>query len=411
MNSFLAINGARLLQAIDQLAQIGATETGGCSRLALSDADKEARDWVVLRMKEAGLEMHIDCIGNIFGIRRGENPDLGLVMSGSHIDTVRNGGKLDGNYGVLAALEVVRSLDERRQIFNRGYCVAVFTNEEGVRYQPDMLGSLVHAGGYALADALKTKGIDQTVLGDELKRIGYAGTMPCGLLKPSAFIELHIEQGPVLEAKGIQIGVVENLQGISWTDIAIQGQSNHAGTTPMSMRHDAAFVAASIAVRARTIAQEMGPLQHATVGMINVHPNLINVIASKATLSVDLRNIDEAALRVAESRLMTYLDEIAASEGVSIRSRSLARFEPVEFDRALVECIEQLARGRSLTNIRMSSGAGHDAQMMARIAPSAMIFVPSTSGVSHNPAEHTDAADLINGANVLLDAVATLVAS
>jgi len=396
-----------LMTRIEQHARIGAIDRGGVCRIALTDADRMGRDQLVAWMRESGLEVRIDRIGNIFGIRPGLD-DLAPVMTGSHIDTVATGGRYDGIYGVMAGLEVVRWLDAHGIRTRRPVVVAAFTNEEGVRFMPDMMGSLVHAGGYPLQRALDTLGTDGLRLGDELQRIGYAGDMPCGTIRPHAYVELHIEQGPVLEAEGIAIGAVEDLQGISWLEIAISGQSNHAGTTPMHMRSDAAYCAAAITVFVRNLALRYGGSQVATVGAIDLHPNLINVIAARATLRVDLRNTDEATLRHAEAELAAYLDELAAQQDVRIEATSLARFEPVRFDEGLVGHIESAADARGLSARRMSSGAGHDAQMMARICPSAMIFVPSHGGISHNPREYTAPAEIVQGANVLLDVLRAL---
>lgn len=398
---------ADLMARIEAHARIGAIDGGGVSRVALTDADKAGRDQLVRWMKDLGLDVRIDEIGNIFGIRAGID-DAAPVMTGSHIDTVATGGRYDGIYGVMAGLEVMRWLDRHGVTTRRPLVVAAFTNEEGVRFMPDMMGSLVHAGGYPLQQALDTKGTDGARLGDELRRIGYAGDMPCGTLRPHAFVELHIEQGPVLEAEGFAIGAVQDLQGISWQEITIIGQSNHAGTTPMRMRRDAGYCAAAIAVFVRELAERYGGGQVSTVGAIELHPNLINVIASRATLTVDMRNTDEPTLQRAERELGEFIARLAREQGVDIKSRTLARFDPVVFDQRLVRRVEEATASRCLSQRRMTSGAGHDAQMMARICPAAMIFVPSQGGISHNPREFTRASELRNGANVLLDVLRAL---
>jgi N-carbamoyl-L-amino-acid hydrolase len=284
----------------------------------------------------------------------------------------------------------------------RSIAVAFFTDEEGARFAPDMLGSLTYAGGLTVEEARDLVGIDGATVGAELDRIGYAGSWPCPAVVPHSFVELHIEQGPVLEAERVTIGAVTGVQGISWQELTITGQSNHAGTTPMALRHDAGYAAARVATFVRELATEIGPPQVATVGALTLHPNLVNVVAAKATLTVDLRNTDEQVLRDAEARLVTFLDELAAAEGVSIERRPLARFEPVTFDERIVAHVERIALEHGRRVMRLPSGAGHDAQMLARIAPAGMIFVPSVKGISHNPAEHTDAADLEAGANILL---------
>ena len=408
--SDVRIDGDRLLGRLAALAEIGAIEGGGCARLALTDEDRAGRDLVVTWMRDLGLDVRIDAIGNVVG--RWSHPEMfdasPAVMVGSHIDTVRTGGRYDGNLGVLAGLEIIESLIDAGVTPRRPLEVAFFTNEEGARFPPDMLGSLTYAGGMPIEEALDLKGIDGSILGEELQRIGYVGSFPCPGQVPHAYVELHIEQGPVLEAEGIDIGVVESVQGISWREVTIEGQANHAGTTPMSMRHDAGLAAASVATFIRRLATEVGPPHVATVGSIRLHPDLVNVVAARATLTVDQRNTDDAVLVDAEHRLAGYLDELAGAEGVRISTRSLARFEPVTFDQRVVGLVEDTARRHGLSTRRMPSGAGHDAQMLARVCPSGMVFVPSVKGISHNPAEYTAPNDLVFGADVLLHVVVTL---
>jgi len=397
----LRIDVARLGARLDALGNVGAIAGGGVCRLALSDEDRAGRDQVVAWMKALGLSVSIDAIGNVVGLRPGLEAGP-PVMTGSHIDTVRTGGRYDGNLGVLAGLEVVQVLNAAGITTRRPLAVAFFTNEEGARFSPDMMGSLVYVGGLPQDAALATVGIDGAMVGDCLTRIGYAGGAPCGKASVHAYIELHVEQGPVLEAEGFTIGAVEGVQGISWTEFTVLGVSNHAGTTPMRLRHDAGYVACAIAHQARSIAREMGGNQVATVGAMDLSPNLVNVIANKAVFTVDLRNTDEAALQQAERRLHAYAGELAAVEGVTLSSRQLARFEPVDFDPASIALVEQIARGLGHSVRRLPSGAGHDAQMLARICPTAMIFVPSVGGISHNVKEFTCPADIEAGANVLL---------
>lgn len=405
----LRVNQARLLAALDELAAIGRTEDGSCCRLALTDEDKAGRDLVVKRMRELGLEVRIDPIGNIFGRRAGRE-DIAPVMTGSHIDTVRTGGRFDGCLGVLGGLEVVRTLNDAGITTRRPLVVAVFTDEEGARFHPDMAGSLAYAGGLPLRELYDTRGIDGKRFEDELKRIGYLGDAPVPLYRPHAYVELHIEQGPVLDIEDVTIGAVENLQGISWQEVTIVGQSNHAGTTPMRLRHDAGYCAAAIGHFLRQLARDMGGNQVATMGKVDLHPNLINVIAARAKVTVDLRNTDEALLKQAEQRFAEFLKQLAADEGVKIETRSLARFEPVIFDQGVADLIARTAQRLGHSCRPMTSGAGHDAQMIARIAPTAMIFVPSIKGISHNPAEDTKPEHLAAGADVLLHTLLELAA-
>lgn len=401
------ISWPRLRARLDALAEIGDTGDGGCARLALTDADRDGRDLVVTWMRDLGLRVDIDEVGNIVGTWPALNEDP-AVMMGSHIDTVATGGKYDGTFGVLAGLEVIEAIVTAGIETARPIAVGVFTDEEGSRFAPDMLGSLVYVGGVPLETALTTVGVDGAVLGDELQRIGYAGPAPCPARPPHAFVELHIEQGPVLDAAGIDIGVVTGVQGISWTEFTFTGQSNHAGTTPMAMRRDAAYAAAALTVAARELAATAGPPMVATVGRVTLVPNLVNVVAREAVITVDLRHTDEAVLAVAEQELLARARAIAESEGVAVATHSLARFEPVTFDPGVVDLVERAAVARGRSTRRMPSGAGHDAQMLARVCPSGMVFVPSAGGISHNPAEHTDDAQLAQGAEVLLDVVLAL---
>ncbi len=403
----LRINATRLGQRLQELGQIGTTADGIC-RLALSPEDGAGRDLVLRWMRELGLLVSIDAIGNVVGVRPGTE-DGPPVMTGSHIDTVRTGGLYDGNLGVLAGLEVIQTLNDAGSQTRLPLAVAFFTNEEGARFNPDMMGSLVYVGGMPLDTALSTVGIDGLSVGECLQRIGYAGQEPCGQPTVQAYVELHVEQGPVLEAEGFHIGAVEGVQGISWTEFTVLGVSNHAGTTPMRLRHDAGYVACAIAHHARQIAREMGGNQVATVGAVQLSPNLVNVIAYKAVFTVDLRNTDEAELQMAEQRLRRFANEVASAEGVTLSSRQLARFEPVDFDPTSIALVEATAKRLGLRVKRMPSGAGHDAQMLARVCPTAMIFVPSAGGISHNIQEFTSPADLEAGANVLLHTLLSLV--
>ncbi|WP_119165305.1 Zn-dependent hydrolase [Algihabitans albus] len=399
------LNHPRLLERIAKLAEIGAIEGGGVCRLALTEADKAGRDLVVGWMRELGLQISIDAIGNIVGLRPSRTTGAAArapVMTGSHIDTVRTGGRYDGNLGVLAGLEVMESLNEAGVETEHPLAVAVFTNEEGARFAPDMMGSLVYVGGLPLEDALATEGIDGTRVDAELRKIGYDGAAPVGAPAVRAFVELHVEQGPVLEREGVTLGAVESLQGISWTEFSVSGVSNHAGTTPMRLRHDAGYLAGATITFVRDLTRELGGDQVGTVGAIEFGPNLVNVIPNRARFTVDLRNTDEDILQEAERRLRGFVAKTAEQEGLTIEQRQLARFEPVLFDAALVARIEEIAGRLGHSVRRLPSGAGHDAQMLARICPAAMIFVPSVGGISHNVREFTDASDIAAGADVLL---------
>jgi N-carbamoyl-L-amino-acid hydrolase len=413
----LRVDGDRLWGRLAALGEVGAIHgpngERGTARLALTDADRDGRDLVVGWMRDLGLSVTVDAVGNVVGTRAGADADAAPVMVGSHIDTVRTGGWFDGNLGVLAGLEVVETLEQYGIVTDRPLSVAFFTNEEGARFQPDMLGSLVYVGGMAVEDALDVRAADDGArLGDELARIGYAGSTPCPAASaPHAYVELHIEQGPVLEDEGVTIGVVAGVQGISWTELTISGQSAHAGTTPMRLRRDPGYVAAEIITGMRALAHAMGGTQVATVGLCTFHPNLVNVVPSSVVMTVDLRNTDDALLRQAESVFHELCNRLAADEGVTIERRTLARFEPVEFHPTMIDLVEATAQALGHSTRRMPSGAGHDAQMLARVCPTSMIFVPSVDGLSHNIAEHTLPMHITAGADVLLQTVLQLARS
>lgn len=404
----IAIDARRLLGRIRELGAVGRDGEGRLTRLAASDTDRQGRDLFVGWLRQAGLDVVIDRIGNIFGIwQTTDNTGEAPLLIGSHIETVIDAGIYDGCYGVLAGLEVIETLKASGVSPSRPLAVAAFTNEEGVRFSPDMMGSLVHAGGVDVEAALAAVGTDGSTLGQELARIGYAGEREPGSLKPHIYVELHIEQGPVLEREGIPIGAVETLQGISWQRITLDGVANHAGTTPMSKRCDAGYAAARVVTFLHDRATAANSPTVVTVGTMRLEPNAINVIPSRAVFTVDLRDPDEQRLQEQEAALAVFLEQLAG-EGITVSVERLARFEPVIFDGRVVELIEAAAKKRGLASRRMTSGAGHDAQMIARIAPAAMIFVPSAGGISHSPHEHTGDVELVAGANILLDVVTEL---
>lgn len=402
----LEINGKRLLDSLKNLGSKGITKEGKRSRLEASDEAKEGRDFLVNLIKEYGLELKIDKIGNIFGIwSTDENKDKAPIMMGSHIDSVIDAGIYDGCYGVLSGFEVIKTLKENNVKTERPLVAGAFTNEEGVRYQPDMLGSLVYVGDLDLDKALNTKGIDGTLLGEELERIGYSGDMNPLDIKPYAYVEIHVEQGPILDVKNISIGAVENLQGISWTKYTVLGEANHGGTTPMNMRKDAGYAMARISEFIRKLATREDNNTVAMIGSCKFEPDLVNVIPSKVEFTIDLRNPKEDILKGYEKEIEEYCKKVESEEKVTIKAEKIARFEPVTFNGKIVKLVEENADKRKLSNIRITSGAGHDAQMMARIAPTAMIFVPSIDGISHNHAEDTKDEDIIAGTNVLLGVI------
>jgi beta-ureidopropionase / N-carbamoyl-L-amino-acid hydrolase len=380
------INKARLMKRLDSLSKIGARSDGGICRIALTDEDKAARDQVVRWMDELNLETHVDQVGNLIGIRPGKN-NLDPVVMGSHIDTVPTGGRFDGVAGVIAGLEVIATLNEYGIQTEHPVAIVSFTNEEGVRYQNDLIGSRAFCNFMSLEEAYASKGTDGTLFVEELKRIGYAGKFPCGSIQPHAFVELHIEQGPVLDREKVPIGVVEAITGIAWYEVRIQGEANHAGTTPMSMRRDAGLTAAHVITYLREFADALGENQRATCGAVSFSPNAINVIPEKAVLSIDLRNSDEATLKKSEKRLRKFLKDRAQQDGVHIETRLLSRVRPESCHPDVISAITESVQELDHPYRSMISGAVHDALILARCCPTGMIFVPSKDGLSHNPAE------------------------
>jgi len=409
------IDADRLYSSLAALGAVGAytdARTGlvGVNRLALTAADGEGRRHVVERMRALGLHVTVDRIGNVFGRRAGRQDDLSPVMMGSHIDSVPTAGRFDGCLGVLGGLEVLATLDDHGIRTRRPMIVAFFTDEEGCRFGTDMLGSAVVTGRLDLEHAYGLSDHAGLVLRDELEKIGFLGPVEARLDPPHAYLECHIEQGPILGAAGVQIGVVTGVQGISWQELTIHGTSAHAGTTPMALRRDAGVAAARINLFLRdlTAGGRLGQLR-ATMGCIQPHPGLVNIVPGRVLATVDLRNPDEALLRAAEAELAAYLPQVAALEGVEITARQTARTAPVDFDQELQSRIAAAADARGLSRQAIVSGAGHDAQEMARICPTAMVFVPGLyDGISHNPREHSTREQCADGVNVLLDVALAL---
>jgi N-carbamoyl-L-amino-acid hydrolase len=398
------IDGSRLWQSLMDLASIGATPKGGVCRLALSDLDREGRDRVCSWLRAAGCTVEVDGIGNIFARRKGRNDGLPPVVAGSHIDTQPSGGKFDGNYGVMAALEVVRTLNDHRIETERPFEVAIWTNEEGTRFTPVMMGSGVFAGAFTLEHALAQADIDGKTVGAELGRIGYAGMAP--IPRPmAAYFEAHIEQGPILEDTNTVIGVVQGALGLRWYDVLVTGQDAHAGPTPMRLRKDAMLGAARIVEAVNGIAAGHQPDGRGTVGFMQVKPNSRNVIPGSVRLSVDLRHADKPSLDSMERQLREACRMIADAGGVGIDLKCVTDYAPLSFDANLVGGVRQAAMELGYPSMDIVSGAGHDACYVARVAPTAMIFVPCESGISHNEIENAKPSDLEAGGNVLLRAV------
>jgi N-carbamoyl-L-amino-acid hydrolase len=403
----MKVDRTRLERTMQEMGRIGETPRGGLTRLALTDEDRRGRDRMVAWMREAGLRVSIDQMGNIFGERPGTER-LPPVMMGSHVDSVPTGGKYDGQLGVMCALEVVRTLADHGQRTRHPVTLVIFTNEEGARFQPAMIASGVMAGKIALEDAYSARDKDGIRLVDELERIGYLGPEPCVPRAFRAYLELHIEQGPFLEEEGHAVGVVEGIVAISWSRLTVHGVQDHAGPTPMRVRHDALVAAAEVVTRVRRLARELGGEVVTTVGNLTVHPNIVNAIPGRVTLSIDMRDPRDATLDRALPLLDALVREACQREGVTYELEHYWRVPFTPFAPDVVLAVERAAKATGARYRRIISGAGHDAQYMAAIGPTGMIFVPSRAGRSHCEEEFTPMDDIEVGANTLLHAALDL---
>jgi len=399
----LRVNGERLWQSLMELARIGATAKGGVRRLTLTEVDRRARDLFARWAREAGLEVRVDAIGNMFARRAGADPSAAPVAMGSHLDSQPSGGKFDGAYGVMAGLEVLRTLNDAGVRTRAPLEVISWTNEEGSRFTPVMMGSGVFAGVFPLAHVLGQRDVDNTSVQEALQSIGYAGTAPAQRL--GAYFEAHIEQGPVLDDTKTTIGVVQGALGQRWFDCVIAGQDAHAGPTPMELRKDALLAASRVVLEVNRIAREFPDYARGTVGYLQVRPNSRNVVPGEVRMSVEFRNQKDENLGTMVAALRRSLEAIEAECRVAIELKEVTYFPPCHFDPALVGAVRESARTLGYTLRDIVSGAGHDAVYVARVAPTAMIFVPCEGGISHNESESATPGDLAAGCNVLLHAV------
>jgi len=399
------IDSGRLWGSLMELAKIGATEKGGVRRLALSALDGEARDLFIRWCKEAGCTVTVDGIGNIFARRAGKDDSLPPIITGSHIDTQPSGGKFDGNYGVMAGLEVVRTLNDNGARTQAPIEVAVWTNEEGSRFTPVMMGSGVFIGAFALESTLQQKDLDGITVGEALNKIGYAGPAKIGARPVGAYFEAHIEQGPILEDTKKVLGVVTGALGLRWYDVVVTGQDAHAGPTPMRLRHDAMVAAAKMVIEVNALAYRYQPDGRGTVGFMRVMPNSRNVIPGEVRFSVDLRHAEDAQLEAMEGELRSRCAELAQANNVSVSIERVANYPACRFDASCVSAVRHAAQELGLSHMDIVSGAGHDAIYMARIAPTSMIFVPCEGGISHNEIENAKPEDLAAGCDVLLQVI------
>jgi N-carbamoyl-L-amino-acid hydrolase len=400
----LVIDGKRLWDSIMETAAFGATPKGGIKRLTLSDDDKKVRDWFKRACEDLGLKVTVDSCGNMFAVRSGRNNDLLPIAMGSHLDTQPTGGKFDGVLGVLGALEAMRTLQEVGYETNAPVMIVNWTNEEGSRFAPAMLASGVYAGVFTQDYAYAREDRDGRRFGDELARIGYRGSDPVGSRKFQAMFELHIEQGPILEAESRMIGVVTGVQGMRWYEVTVKGQEAHTGATPMRLRRNALLGAARMIEAIHDVGMRHLP-GVASVGLIENRPNSRNVVPGEVFFTIDLRHPDETVLDEMEKECRAALPVIASAEKLDIDEKRIWKSEAVKFDPRLIECVRTGAEKSGFTTRDMASGAGHDAAYIARVAPTTMIFVPCLGGLSHNEEESTSFEECSAGAQVLLNAV------
>jgi N-carbamoyl-L-amino-acid hydrolase len=401
----LKIDPDRLWATIMETAQIGATAKGGICRLTLTDLDRQVRDWFVAACEAAGCTVSVDELGNIFARRPGRDPSLPPIAMGSHLDTQPTGGKYDGIIGVLSGLEVLRTLNDAGYETAAPIEVINWTNEEGSRFAPAMLASGVYAGVFDKDYAYGREDREGKRFGDELERIGYKGPVPVGDHKLAAFFELHIEQGPILEAENMTIGIVTGVQGMRWYEVTVTGMDSHAGSTPMPMRRDALVAAARMIEAVNAMALAHKPDAVATVGLIEGRPNSRNVIPGEVFFSIDLRHPSDAVLAVMEAEVEAAVRRIAAASAVEVVFEQTWNSPAVRFDSSCVDAVRRAASDQDFPCREIVSGAGHDAAYMARVAPTAMIFVPCEKGISHNELEKAEPEHVAAGANVLLRAV------
>lgn len=405
--SNLKTDGARLWQSLMDMAEIGATPKGGVCRMALTDLDRDGRRRFIAWAEAIGCTVRIDRMGNIFARRAGREDDLPPVMTGSHLDTVATGGKFDGVLGVLGGLEVLRALHASDYVTRRPIELVVWTNEEGSRFSPAMVSSGVFAGVFTEEYAKDRTDPDGIRLGDALRAIGFEGDAPVGGFPIDSFFELHIEQGPILEREGRTIGVVTSTQAMRWYELRLTGREAHAGPTPMDARYDSLLAAARIIEGVDRIAREAGEHGRGTVGYIEARPNGRNVVTGEVFLCADLRHPDDATLDRMHARFETLVGEIAAGAGLGADLKQVWHAPAVSFDPACVAAVREAAIAAGHDHRDIVSGAGHDAVYLARVAPTAMIFVPCRDGVSHNEAEYASPEDCAAGADVLLRAMLT----
>ncbi len=405
LNDDIKTNGQRLWHSLEEMAQIGATAKGGCNRQTLTDEDRKGRQLFANWCQQAGMTVTVDSMGNMFALRAGSEPSLAPIAIGSHLDTQPTGGKYDGVLGVLTGLEIVRSMNEQNITTRRPIVIINWTNEEGARFAPPMLSSGVFAGVYTKDWAKRRIDFDGHSFGEELQRIGFNGSEPVGKYPLHAYYEFHIEQGPILEAENLDIGIVTHGQGFLWLDVSVQGKESHSGSTPMPMRKDALAAAAQMITTVKQIALDHGPDAVGTVGYIHSSPNSRNTIPGEVTFSVDFRHPTQEVIDLMTANFNAQSQTICKELGLHLTIQQVSAFEPVKFNDSNVDYLRQATQKLNYNYREMISGAGHDACYIARVVPTAMLFCPCVGGLSHNEEEKILPQWATAGANVLLHAV------
>jgi len=400
----MRINAERLWEKLMQIAQIGGTPKGGVCRVTLTEEDRLGRDLFIKWCKEAHLSIEIDQMGNIFAKRAGKNPDLPAVLAGSHLDSQPTGGKFDGVYGVLAALEVIETLNENHIQTQHPIEIVSWTNEEGARFAPAMIGSGVFANQFSLEYAYARTDRTGETLGNALEKIGYKGTIPCGNRSYKAAFELHIEQGPILEAENKSVGIVTGVQGIRWYDLVLNGKETHAGPTPMSYRKDPVKAVLPILTRFYELTEIFADSK-LTIGFLDAKPAIRNTVPSQLTVSVDFRHPDEQILTAIHQQATQIVESFSDKNGVTAQLLPIWYSPPVIFDEKCVQAVSEAVQKTGVSARKIGSGAGHDSVYLSKVVPTSMIFIPCKDGLSHNEAESAEKIDVANGTQVLLEAI------
>lgn len=399
------IDADRFEETFEEFSAIGRTDAGGLHRVALSEEDGRARDLFVEKLEELGLSVRVDEVGNVFGRRAGTDDDVAPLLIGSHLDSQPRGGRFDGQLGVLSALEVVRALEDHDVATRRPVEIVDWTNEEGTNFKPALMGSGTYVGDHDLDEVLSTTGADGVTVEDALERIGYLGEAPCGPERtPHAYLELHVEQGPVLESRGLDVGIVEGIFGMAWLEATVHGESDHAGPTPVHTRSDALVATADVITAVRRLAGRLGDDVVTTVGELDVRPDSVNVIPDRATFTVDVRSYDDRTVSAGVDAVERELEAACEREGTGYDLEELWRIPHTEFAPGVCEELEAAAATVDCSYARMVGGAGHDASYLADLTDTGMLFVPSVDGKTHNEREFTEWSDAVTGAEVLAEA-------